>query len=189
MDEMKQIFTLSRVSKGGAVFNQKKLNWYNEHYLREKPVDELLPRVKAEADKHGFENVDDDYLAQVIELMKERVTLLPEFITLGTFFFEDPKEYEEKAVKKWKDDSAELVQSYLERVEQMDEDDFEAARLKDTLKQVIEEKGVGFGKLMMPLRVAVTGMGFGPDLFPALELLGKETTLRRMKTAIEKLGD
>jgi len=188
MDEMKQLFTLGRVSKGGAVFNQKKLNWYNEHYLREKPVDELLPRVKAEADKHGFENVDDDYLAQVIELMKERVTLLPEFITLGTFFFEDPKEYEEKAVKKWKDDSAELVQSYLERVEQMDEDDFEAARLKDTLKQVIEEKGVGFGKLMMPLRVAVTGMGFGPDLFPALELLGKETTLRRMKTAIEKLG-
>lgn len=185
--ELTELFSLDRVSKGGAVFNYKKLLWYNEHYLREKPAEELYPRIRTIAEEHGLKP-DEAYMLEIIPLMKDRVNKISDFITQGRFFFEDPEEYEERALKKWKDGSAELLQDYVQKLEKIDVKEFKAATLKDNLKEVIDAHDVGFGKLMMPLRIAATGMGFGPDLFPALELIGKETTIRRIRTAIDKLG-
>jgi len=187
LEELCELFSLDRVSKGGAVFDYDKLIWYNEHYLREKPADELWPRVQEIAKEHGLDP-DEDYMKQIIPLMKERVSKVEDFVTMGRFFFEDPEEYENQAVKKWKDSSAELLEAYVEKIEDLDEDEFKAKKLKDKIKEVIEAHDVGFGPLMMPLRVAVSGMGYGPDLTPTIELLGKETTIRRIHTAIEKLG-
>ncbi len=187
LEELCELFSLDRVSKGGAVFDYDKLIWYNEHYLREKPADELWPRVQEIAKEHGLDP-DEDYMKQIIPLMKERVSKVEDFVTMGRFFFEDPEEYEDQAVKKWKDNSAELLEAYVEKIEDLDEDEFKAKKLKDKIKEVIEAHDVGFGPLMMPLRVAVSGMGYGPDLTPTIELLGKETTIRRIKAAIEKLG-
>jgi glutamyl-tRNA synthetase len=187
MDELIDLFSLDRVSKGGAVFDYKKLIWYNEHYLREKSADELWPRVKAIASEHGIDP-DEAYMKEIIPLMKDRVSKVEDFVTQGKFFFEDPQEYEEKAAKKWKDNSAELLKDYVKEIEKLDEKDFEAKTLKDKIKEVINAHDVGFGPLMMPLRVAVSGMGYGPDLTPTIELLGKEKTIRRINTAIEKLG-
>ncbi|MDZ7806329.1 MAG: glutamate--tRNA ligase [Gracilimonas sp.] len=187
MEELCDLFTLDRVSKGGAVFNYKKLMWYNENYIREHSVEELKPRVEALFLGKGFEIPDDDFLTTVIELLHERVSKVDEFTSMGAFFFEAPTAYDEKALKKWKDDSPMLVQSYKARIEQLSEDEFEAVTLKDKLKETIEEHDVGFGKLMMPLRIAVSGQGFGPDLFPALELIGKEEIIKRIDTALNKL--
>lgn len=187
MDELIDLFLLDRVSKGGAVFDYKKLIWYNEHYLREKSAEELFPRVQYIAKEYGIEP-DEDYMKQIIPLMKDRVSKVEDFITIGRFFFEDPEEYEDKAVKKWKDGSAELLQAYIEKIEKLDTEEFKAKVLKEKIKEVINAHDVGFGKLMMPLRVAVSGMGYGPDLTPTIELLGKETTIRRINKAIEKLG-
>lgn len=190
LDELCRLFTLDRVSKGGAVYNHKKLLWYNEHYMRRKPDHELVARVKEIGLNSGISisSKDEDYLLKVIPLMKERVSKVDEFITIGRFFFEDPKEYDEKALKKWKDDSAGLVQVYRNKIAALNKEQFRADQLKAALQEIVEEKEVGFGKLMMPLRIAVTGLGFGPDLFPALELLGKQTVLRRIDTALEKFG-
>jgi glutamyl-tRNA synthetase len=187
MDELVDLFSLDRVSKGGAVFDYDKLIWYNEHYLREKSADELFPRVKEIANEHGIDP-DETYMKQIIPLMKDRVSKIEDFVTDGKFFFEDPEEYDEQATEKWNENSAELLEAYIEKIEALDEDEFEAKTLKDKIKEVIEEYDVGFGPVMMPLRVAVSGMGYGPDLTPTIELLGKETTVRRINTAIEKLG-
>src|SRR5690625_5507686 len=89
--------------------------------------------------------------------------------------FRSPEEYDPKALKKWKEDSTALVSEYQKEIESMDDDGFEAGALKQKLEGVIERNEVGFGKLMMPLRIAVTGQGFGPDLFISMEMLGKET--------------
>ncbi|MEX0769917.1 MAG: glutamate--tRNA ligase [Balneolaceae bacterium] len=188
LEDLCKLFTLDRVSKGGAVFNYKKLLWYNEHYLREKPDRDLAARAKRIAESRGLSGIDDDYLIQIIPLMKERVSKIEEFITFGKFFFEDPEEYDEKALKKWKENSPDLVKAYRDKIADWEADQFKADRLKSALQEVIDEKEVGFGKLMMPLRIAVTGLGFGPDLFPALELLGKETVLRRIDRALQELG-
>lgn len=187
INELCELFTLDRVSKGGAVFNYKKLMWYNENYIREHSVEELKPRVEALLKEEGFEIPGDEFLTKVIELLHERVSKVDEFVSMGAFFFEAPKSYDENALKKWKDDSPQLIQSYKARIEQLSKDEFKADILKDKLKETIEEHEVGFGKLMMPLRIAVSGQGFGPDLFPALELIGKEEVISRLDIALEKL--
>ena len=187
LGELTGLFSLGRVSKSGAVFDFKKLVWYNEQYMREKSAEELYPRVQAIAEEHGL-NPEKEYMLQIIDLMKDRVSKIEDFITQGRFFFEDPKEYEEQAVKKWKDDSGEVLEEYLEKIKPLEGEQFEAGILKDKLKEVINAHDVGFGKLMMPLRVATTGTGHGPDLFPSLELIGKDATVRRIESAIEKLG-
>ena len=188
MKELCELFTLDRVSKGGAVFNHKKLMWYNEHYLRSTSIDELLPTVKPLMEEAGFDTKSDDYLIMVLDLLQERVAKVDEFVAMGAFFFEAPKEYDEKALKKWKDDSPGMVKAYKEKVAALSEEDFVAANLKTALEAVVAENEVGFGKVMMPVRIATTGQGFGPDLFSALALVGKVEVLRRMNVAIEKLG-
>lgn len=188
LEELCSLFTLDRVSKGGAVFNHKKLMWYNEQYLRETTVSELLPRVKQLAETVGYEVKSDAYLTKVIELLHERVSKVDEFLEMGAFFFEAPQQYDEKALKKWKADSPAMVEAYKQKVESLSDEEFTAATLKAALEQTVAEQETGFGKVMMPVRIATTGQGFGPDLFPALELIGKKEVLRRIDTALEKLG-
>lgn len=187
LKELCDLFTLERVSKGGAVFNYKKLMWYNENYLRLRTVQELLPRVKELAIEAGYDVSDDEKLTKVVELLHERVTKIDEFISMGSFFYEEVNEYNEDALKKWKDDSAELVSLYAERVKSLSESEFVAATLKSKLEEIVAEKEIGFGKLMMPLRIATTGQGFGPDLFPALEMIGKEKVLSRIRKAVDTI--
>lgn len=188
LEELCELFTLDRVSKGGAVFNHKKLMWYNEHYIRNQSVDELLVRIKVLVEKAGFQSPGDDYLKTVIGLLHDRVSKIDEFIMMGAFFFETPKEYDEKALKKWKDDSPGLVSAYRAKIEGFSEGEFIAANLKTALEETVAENEVGFGKVMMPVRIATTGQGFGPDLFASLELIGKEVTLNRIDVAVKQLS-
>jgi len=188
MQELCSLFTLDRVSKGGAVFNHKKLMWYNEHYLRDISSKKLAARVKEISTDETIQNADDPFLEKTIDLLKERVSKVDELMEMGDFFFNDPKEYDEKALKKWKSDSPELVKEYIEAIEPLDKSEFEAGTLKTKLEDVINKNEVGFGKLMMPLRIAVTGQGFGPDLFTSMELLGKDAVVRRLNTALDRLA-
>lgn len=127
-------------------------------------------------------------LVTAVGLLKERVSKIDELLEMGRFFFEDPQEVDPAAMKKWKEDSAELVGEYRKRVDAMPSSAFDATSLKSTLEEIVNERGIGFGKLMMPLRIAVTGQGFGPDLFESMALIGREAVLRRLASAVERLG-
>jgi glutamyl-tRNA synthetase len=188
LEELCELFTLDRVSKGGAVFNHKKLLWYNEHYLREQSDEEIAAKVRSIASEKSITLPNEDFLEKAIHLLKDRVSKADELLTMGSFFFSDPEEYDEKALKKWKSDSPALVSDYKNEIENLTPEEFKAATLKSKLEAVIEKHDVGFGKLMMPLRIAVTGQGFGPDLFASMELLGKKTVIKRIDTALEKLA-
>lgn len=188
MQELAELFTLARVSKGGAVFNHKKLMWYNEHYLRATDIDSLLPRVQKLLEDGGYHIPDEAFLRQVVELLHERVSKVDEFVSMGAFFFNAPEQYDEDALKKWDGGSAALVQAYIEKIKTLSDTEFEAAILKSKLEEVVKEREIGFGKLMMPLRIAVSGQGFGPDLFSSFALLGKNEVLRRLGRAVEVLG-
>lgn len=190
--EMISEFSLDRVGKSGAIFDFKKLMWFNEQYMRERSNEDLAEELTALAEEHGIPADvyhNKAYMAGVVGLLKERVSRLPDFLEAGQFFFEPPSEYDEKAAKKgWKEGALERVAKYRDRIDGLDETSFNAERLKQILTEVIEEEGVGFGKLMMPLRVAVTGTGSGPDLFATMELLGQKEVLWRLNVAIERLG-
>lgn len=188
LHKLQTLFSLERVSKGGAVFNHKKLLWYNEHYLREQTNEVLASRLKSISGDKLPDGTDESYLQQVIGLVKERVSKIDDILEVGAFFFREPETYDESAVKKWTDQSGELVQIYTNELNSITPENFTAATLKSALEQVVESQGIGFGKLMMPVRIAVTGLGFGPDLFASMELLGKETVIRRLERAISVLG-
>lgn len=187
MDELINEFDLHRVSKAGAVFNIQKLVWYNEHYMRARSNESLVENLKSDLDAAGIQSPGDAYLTRVVELMKDRVSNVSELLPLGRYYFEAPATYDEKSVAKaWKGDAIELVVEYKNAIGQTD--DFSAANLKGILSSIVESRGLGFGKLMLPVRLAVTGMGFGPDLFETLELLGKKETLSRIEAALQNLG-
>lgn len=147
----------------------------------------LAARIKEITDDKKIQSIDESYLEKAIGLLKERVSKIDEIIFMGSFFFHDPDDYDEKALKKWKDDSKNLIRIYREGLDSVSEKEFKADKLKSLLEEIIQQEEVGFGKLMMPLRIAVTGQGFGPDLFTSMELLGRETVIRRIDRAIEKL--
>ncbi|MCC5932973.1 MAG: glutamate--tRNA ligase [Balneolales bacterium] len=190
LEELCEVFELDRVSKSGAVFNNDKLSWYNAHYLRARNPEELLPAARAELAKHGMEAGDDAFLAGAIGLLLERIETLAQLPEAGAFFFKAPEQYDEKAVKKaWKADTADLINTYLAEISGLGGAAFEAAALKAALMAVIEKAGVGMGKLMLPVRLAVTGVGGGPDLFQTMQLLGREEVLGRIGSAVQKLAD
>ncbi|MEX0778973.1 MAG: glutamate--tRNA ligase [Balneolales bacterium] len=188
MEELIKEFSLDRIGKGGAIFNHSKLIWYNEHFMRKIPEEKLLPKVREQVEEAGYTGYSDEYLKEFIRLMKERASLVTDFVTYGQYFFEEPKVYDEKTVKKaWKPATPTLVDKFRNDIAELDEESFNAVILKQKLSDIVEDEGIGFGKLMQPVRLAVTGMGFGPDLFETLQLLGKKRVVSRLDKAVQVL--
>lgn len=189
MDELIEKFSLERVHKAGAVFNLEKLNWLNFEHLRRKPDDVVLQWLKEEIRKSelSFKSFSDDYLIKVISAMKERVSFVKEYLTKSLYFFEAPNQYEEQNLKKrWKEDSAELLGKLSQKFEQINnpsKEDYEKA-----LDELSVQLNINKGKLVHPLRIAVSGIGEGPGVFDIITILGKEETLKRINTALQKLS-
>lgn len=189
MDELIEKFSLERVHKAGAVFNLEKLNWLNFEHLRRKPDDVVLQWLKEEIRKSelSFKAFSDDYLIKVISAMKERVSFVKEYLTKSLYFFEAPNQYEEQNLKKrWKEDSAELLGKLSQKFEQINnpsKEDYEKA-----LDELSVQLNINKGKLVHPLRIAVSGIGEGPGVFDIITILGKEETLKRINTALQKLS-
>jgi glutamyl-tRNA synthetase len=119
--------------------------------------------------------------------MQERVIFAEELVSAGDYFFRDPEEYEPKGVeKRWKDDSAGLVSDYADSLAALPR--FDEASLETSLRELAERRGVGAGRVIHPVRLAVSGVSFGPGLFEMLALLGRETVVRRLRRASEVLG-
>ena len=201
LEEMTREFSIERVGKSGAIFDFKKLLWFNEHYMRQRDEAELAGELMAHIRENGLPGKgsltekeqelasDRDFLTGVVWLLKERVSRLPEFLESGMFFFEAPVQFDEKAVKKgWKEDTPARITRYRDQIADLEDAAFRADELKRILTEIVEAEGVGFGKLMMPLRVAVTGAGSGPDLFGTLELLGRDEVVSRLDSALQKFG-
>lgn len=188
LDELINSFSLERVNKAGAVFDLQKLNWLNAEHLRKKSSAELLIDLKIEIQKSKFnnQNYSDEYLSLIIEAMKERVSFVKEFIDNCNYFYEAPNEYEQKSIEKnWKPETPEQIKKLsveFSNLSNPTKEDFEHA-----LAKVSEEINVGKGKLIHPLRLAVSGQSTGPGMFDLLFILGRDEVIKRIEVAIEKI--
>lgn len=188
IEELIEKFSLERVNKSGAVFDLQKLNWLNAEHLRAKSNEELLELLMAEIQKSKFKNqkFTEQYLIQVIEAMKERVSFINEFITTASYFFEAPSNYEEDIVKKrWTEDSSKILKDIAGVYSKLDNPT--KADYETGLKSISESRGIGVGKIIHPLRLAVSGMGNGPGVYDIVHIIGKEETINRINKAIEIL--
>ena len=179
LEEMTKEFDLNKVHKAGARFSKEKAEWFNHQYLQLLPNEELLQILK---DSDLNLTIEDGKLLKIIHLMKERATFPKDIYENGKFFFEAPASYDEKASKKaWNDETSAVL---AELVSNLENAEFNAENLKKTVHDFAENKGLGMGKVMMPLRLALVGELKGPDVPDILEILGKEESISRIHNAI-----
>ena len=189
LDELVNTFSLDRVNKSGARFDPEKTKWYNQHYLQETPDNQLaesfLPIVKEHVSNGN--DISLEYVTKVVSLIKERAVFVSDFWSLSDYFFVAPKEYNAKAAKKqWKEDTASIMTDLISVLEPID--DFSSENSETVVKAWIGEKELSFGKVMPPLRLFLVGDMKGPHIFDIMAMIGKEESISRIKTALNKLG-
>ena len=177
-DEMLLHFQKGTFNQSPSTFSLDKLLWYNKHYLDESSIDELNRMINLK------EFNGSDYSNSVLELIRERCSSLTEFYENSQYFFEDPVDFDEtllkKHIKEDTHDHLELLGSYLAELES-----WELDSLKNILQQTVDELSIGFGKLGLPLRLALTASVNSPSIDRVCELLGREVTLRRLEKFLE----
>ncbi|MCK9407905.1 MAG: glutamate--tRNA ligase [Bacteriovoracaceae bacterium] len=186
MEELVKEFSIERVGKAGAVFNIEKLNWMNQQHIKLQSESKLLPLIKPLLKLKGWDSFSDEYLQQVIGLMKERVVVTDDFVTSCPYFYEDPLSYDETSrAKNWKPETTGYIAKLIERLQTLVL--FDAASVETALRTTADEFQVGAGKLIHPMRLAVSGAANGPSLFHMAEVLGRERVVRRIQKALEML--
>ncbi len=185
MDELIQAFDISKVGKAGAKFDPEKAKWFNHQYLQRKPNKELTAEYQKILKEKGI-NKDDEFVQQVVALIKERATFVSDFWEQSYFFFEAPAEYDAKMVKKrWKEDTPEHLKKLSCVLKEIEP--FTAENTEQKVKEWLETSGLSMGQVMTAFRLAVVGAGKGPHMFDIIALIGKEETVKRIETAVETI--
>jgi glutamyl-tRNA synthetase len=185
LHEIIEKFELSKVHKKSAVFDEKKLNWISGQHLAMQSNKTIISDIKLVNDTWG-NSESHEYCLNVIDLMKSRSKSLVQLMDQSNYYFNDPTEFDEKTVRKtWKDGTKDIVESVRYILETID--NWEIKSLEEKLKSFMEERELGFGKVMKPVRLAICGTVNGPSLFAVMDLVGKDACLRRIKYAINTL--
>ena len=186
LNELVDRFSIERVHSAGAKFDYEKAKWFNQEWIRRKTGVELVPEVKPLLQAAGISMPADDVLANIIDLVKERVQLLPDFVPQTAFFFEAPKSLDLDAIRpKWSEAKSlfftELIRSYQLLP------GWEAADLESTCKEIAAINQVKPGEVMLPLRVMLVGGKFGPHVFDIAARIGREETIARIEKGLAQL--
>jgi len=175
-------FDLDRVSKGGAKFDPDKTKWFQHHYLQEMDEGKLVQQFSEILNAKNISTTLD--IANIVSMVKERATFPNDIWEQSSFFFERPSAYDEKASKKaFKDDTAEILNQVVALLNNAD--DFSATHISEMVKSWVTSKEIGFGKVMMPLRLALVGEMKGPDVFDIASILGKAESVKRIQNAVD----
>lgn len=179
LEGLQDVFTLDKISKSGARFDFDKAKWYNQQYIIASSNARLAEVVRPLIEAKGHKP-DAAYLERFCGLLKERVTLLPEFWEQGYYFFEEVVEYDEKTVnKKWTTElrpKFENFKNFLKKIEP-----FDAATLEAETKAFLDAEALKFGDILPIFRIAISGTTKGPGVFEMAELLGKEKVVKRFE--------
>ena len=178
MDQLIDSFDLERVHKSGARFDPDKTKWFNHHYMQQQSNESLAVTFKQKTEALAAVNLSQ--IVQVVGLIKERATFISDFWDLSHFFFQAPKSYDETALKKAvKDDTKAVMGQLIDVIFKID--DSSADNYQNTIKEWITSQGIGFGKIMMPMRLSLVGSLQGPDVFQIAFMIGKAETLSRLQ--------
>ena len=187
--ELIDAFSLERILKKSAVFDLEKLRWLNGQHIQRLAVADLVAHMRTALLEAGLHEAvaDPDRLATAIELVRERARTLDELAVQLVPFVSDEVAYDDTSVRKfWKRpaEAAGALGAYRERLANVA---WEAEPLEEALRQVAAEREIGAGRIIHPLRVAVTGLGVSPGIFDVLVVLGRERTLERLDRALVEL--
>jgi len=183
LDELVDKFSIERVHKGGAKFDFEKAKWFNHEWIKKLPASHYLPQVKNILLADGIETGDEEKLLKVLELVKDRCTLLTDFSQQAGFFFKAPATLDEAAVKpKWDDGKKAFFNEFISRSQGLPV--WDAPAIETLFKELAAEKNIKPGELQLPMRIMLVGGKFGPAVFVIAEIIGKEETISRISHAL-----
>ena len=184
IEQLVKVFELDRVQKGGARFDPDKTRWFNHHYMQQQQSSIIAEEFIANKDQ--LKAIDPNYVTMVVGLVQERATFVSDLWDLSHYFFQAPTNFDEKGMKKAVKEGTALILNELSQI--VESQSFsDAESLRNNVKSWITEKEIGFGKVMMPLRMALVGALQGPDVFDIMFLIGKGESLSRIKAFISEI--
>ena len=184
LQELIDAFELERVHKSGARFDPEKIKWYNHHYMQNQSNDDLALAFKSI--RPELAEIDINFISMVVGLIKERATFVSDFWGLSHYFFVPPSTYDDKASKKaLKEDTKAILIEVKILINAIS--DFTVESLHEKIKSWITTNNIGFGKVMMPLRLALVGDLQGPDVFEIMFLIGKVETIKRIDNLLSTI--
>ena len=179
-----QAFSIERIGKSGVKFDIHKAAWFNQQYLRAKPVEALVGYLVKELERHSMAYTPQQ-ARQVCQLIKERAVFPTDFWQQGQYFFKAPDTYDEQILKeKWNKGAYEVLQELVVALKKLEK--FKANQIKATLLGLLEAKQMKLNQIMPVVRVVLTGLGAGPDLMQSMEIIGQAESIKRMEIALEK---
>jgi len=190
MEEMIASFSMDRVHAAGAKFDFEKAKWFNQEWIKKLPVSNYQGRVKDIFESKGISITDEAHFAKILELVKERCTLLTDFFEQAVFFYHAPVAYDEASVKpKWDEAKHDFFIELASRYNL--NTDWNILFIETEFKTLATEKnlpagqvGIKVGELQMIFRVMLVGSKMGPGVFVIAEAIGKDETIQRIKNAL-----
>lgn len=185
LKEAEQVFDIKEVNKTGAAFSLDKLNWINGEYIRKKSVEELTLLVEEHMkQKDCFpQDTNRDYFKKVVELFKERIVVLKDYIDRTYFCFYDDYKYSEETKDILKKNLSEEIKVLIQKLSLIS--DFRKEIVEQEFRQTTERLGMKVRDLVHPVRVALTGQKTGAGLFETMEVLGKQKVLDRLERLVK----
>jgi glutamyl-tRNA synthetase len=184
--ELVERFDIKDVSSSGAVFDQAKLEWLSQEYIKASPGPRLAELVRPLLAEAGLPAPDDARLAAMLETLRERAKTLREMVDVGRFYFERPAAFDDKArAKLFTADGAKRLRLVMERLSAVEP--FTATALEGLYREMVAALGLKLVDLAQLTRLAVTGRTASPPLFDVLALLGREEVLARLRAAVEAM--
>jgi glutamyl-tRNA synthetase len=175
-EELVERFSLERVSRNPAVFDEQKLRWMNGHYLREMDPDELTTLLEERLGKTG--------LREAVGIAQEKMQTLDDFWRLAGFLVERQPTDEKAWAKVMSDGAPERLARARDALAQTEP--FDPEHIEVSLRQVLEELDAKPNALFQPIRVAISGSTVYPGIFESVAVLGRDETLARIDDALER---
>jgi len=192
--EMIDVFSLDKSGKTAAVYDTEKLTWMNGQYIRDCKIETLAEVARPFFIKRGLlpkKNGEDElqYLSKVIELVRERSKTLVELADLSFYFYRDDFSYDQKTLEKAfkKNGAAKILGDIAQQLQELKT--FDRYTIEGLFNDFCLKSEISAGKIIQPVRLAVTGLGGGPGLFEIMELLGQERTISRLIRAAAFIQD
>ncbi len=180
--ELIEEFSLEKIHQSGARFDYEKALWFNQQYIQATSDEELAKLISPLCKPKNY-ITENNYLVSFCHLMKNRIHLLPEFLTTGYYFFTDDLVYDHEMIqKKWKPDIANTWQSLIELIRLSNIT--KALELELIVKTWMQDHQVKPGEILPLMRLALAGTMQGPGVFEMIELLGMSRTILRMELAL-----
>ena len=187
LDEMIRLFDLDGVNRAPSSFNTEKLRWLNQQYLKDSDPARVAHLLSSHLGDLGIDPSEGPDLLAVIEAQRERASTLVELAKISAFYYRDFEAIDEKAAKKaFKPGADEALEAVRKKLAELSA--WERVAIHQAISDTVEQLGVGFGKVAMPLRVAITGGSPSPDLDLTLFLVGRDASVRRIERAIEHIN-